>query len=277
MRRTLRGLILAVTRFLLRGALVLSTPGIFAEALQLSIRRDPRYATKGLDAVQAALQKIALEMELPLGHRQVCYSQEGEDLILSRIFAGRNSGFYVDVGAHHPARFSNTYLLYCRGWRGINIDAMPGAMRQFQRQRPGDINVEAMVSSNTGPCTFFLFDELALNTASQEVLQMRRTESPQYRVTRGITVTPRPLAAILADNLPVGTDIDLMNIDVEGLDLEVLSSNDWERFSPEVIVVEILSTDLATIQETELYKFLAAQGYRMTSKLFNSAIFQRQN
>ena len=34
------------------------------------------------------------------------YSQEGEDMILPRIFAGKGHGFYVDVGAHHPCRFS---------------------------------------------------------------------------------------------------------------------------------------------------------------------------
>ena len=51
------------------------------------------------------------------------FSQEGEDLLIDRMFDGQSVGFYVDVGAHHPTRFSNTYLLYLRGWRGINIDA----------------------------------------------------------------------------------------------------------------------------------------------------------
>jgi len=51
------------------------------------------------------------------------YSQEGEDLILLRIFEKKRIGFYVDVGSHHPFRFSNTYLFYRLGWRGINIDA----------------------------------------------------------------------------------------------------------------------------------------------------------
>ena len=40
------------------------------------------------------------------------YSQEGEDLILQRIFHNQKDGFYIDVGAHHPFRFSNTALLY---------------------------------------------------------------------------------------------------------------------------------------------------------------------
>ena len=71
------------------------------------------------------------------------YSQEGEDMLLDRFLEDRSVGFYVDVGAHHPKRFSNTYRLYCRGWRGLNIDANPGSMTLFQKLRPRDINVEA--------------------------------------------------------------------------------------------------------------------------------------
>ena len=50
------------------------------------------------------------------------YSQEGEDMVLKRIFDKQTKGFYIDVGAHHPKRFSNTYNFYLKGWKGINID-----------------------------------------------------------------------------------------------------------------------------------------------------------
>lgn len=38
------------------------------------------------------------------------YSQEGEDMIFRRLFEHQEKDFYVDVGAHHPFRFSNTYF-----------------------------------------------------------------------------------------------------------------------------------------------------------------------
>lgn len=74
------------------------------------------------------------------------YAQQGEDLILREMLAYAQSGFYVDVGAHHPFRFSNTYLFYKQGWRGINIDAMPGSMKLFDRFRPRDINIQCGVA-----------------------------------------------------------------------------------------------------------------------------------
>ena len=70
------------------------------------------------------------------------YSQEGEDLIINRLIDSKKNGFYIDIGAHHPFRFSNTYKFYKMGWNGINIDAMPGSMKLFREKRPRDINIE---------------------------------------------------------------------------------------------------------------------------------------
>jgi len=92
------------------------------------------------------------------------FSQEGEDLILGRVFEGKSDGFYVDVGAHHPTLYSNTYYFYLRGWRGINIDAMPGSMTAFKAGRPRDINLEIAVAENPGKLTYHIFNYPALNT-----------------------------------------------------------------------------------------------------------------
>ncbi len=66
------------------------------------------------------------------------YSQEGEDLLLSRIFDHLPKGFYVDCGAHHPFLFSNTKLLYDKGWRVINIEPNPEGSDRFTTYRPND-------------------------------------------------------------------------------------------------------------------------------------------
>ena len=101
------------------------------------------------------------------------YSQEGEDMILSRYFDGQLKGFYIDIGAHHPKRFSNTYIFYKRGWSGINIDAMPGSMYEFNKYRSRDINIESAISLEPSELTFNIFKEPALNTFSNELAQYR--------------------------------------------------------------------------------------------------------
>ena len=74
-------------------------------------------------------------------------------MILRRIFIGKLTGFYVDIGAHHPKRFSNTYIFYQRGWRGINIDAKPGTKEVFNKLRPRDINLEVPISELVAFCS----------------------------------------------------------------------------------------------------------------------------
>jgi FkbM family methyltransferase len=230
-------------------------------------------AEGGIDALHRHVFDMARACSLPLAEEVASFGQESEDLILTRMFDRRTTGFYVDVGAHHPFRFSNTYLLYRRGWRGINIDAMPGAMDAFRRWRPEDVNLECLVSSDTAPRIFFQYDEPALNTVSEDLVRKREVEAPHYRLVGQVRLEARRLADILADYVPPGRDIDILNVDVEGHDLDVLASNDWQRFRPKVIVAELIGTDFAEMEASPLYRFLADRGYRLQSKLVNSAIF----
>ena len=119
------------------------------------------------------------------------WGQEGEDLILLRLFP-QDSGFYIDIGAHHPKRFSNTYLFYRKGWTGINIDAKPRSMKLFQKVRPRDINLEIPIAQEHKKLTYFEFEEPALNTFSKS-LSLERKVKP----IREIQLNCYPLSEIL--------------------------------------------------------------------------------
>ena len=108
-------------------------------------------------------------------HFRLSYAQEGEDLLLARHFKDRIHipGFYVDIGAHHPKKLSNTYYFYKKGWRGINVDAKPGSMKAFDSARPGDINIETAVGCDPTPHTFYMFEDPALNTFDQTLADER--------------------------------------------------------------------------------------------------------
>lgn len=90
---------------------------------------------------------------------QKCYSQEGEDQILRRMFEKKNTGFFVDVGAHHPIRFSNTYFFYRKGWSGVNIDATPGSMVSFDKLRARDTNIECGIDEQEDVLDFYCFSD----------------------------------------------------------------------------------------------------------------------
>jgi len=203
------------------------------------------------------------------------YSQEGEDLILEAYFYKKSSGFYVDVGAHHPKRYSNTYRLYLRGWRGLNIDATPGSMRMFRRLRPRDINVEAAVSSVSKELTYYIFNEPALNTFDKQLALKRAAEKPFF-IKQEVRIVPVPLWKLLDQYMPPNVAIDLLTIDVEGLDYDVLQSNDWDRYSPEYILVECLDT-LAFDSDSSnpIRQFLSDRCYEPSAKTKNTMLFMR--
>jgi len=200
------------------------------------------------------------------------YSQEGEDMILSRLFGQKTDGFYVDIGAHHPKRFSNTFIFYKRGWRGINIDAMPESMNLFYQQRPKDINLEIPISKQQQFLTYFQFNESALNTFDEK-LALSRENHTTYELIAKQQIKAYPLKDILQNHLKHDQNIDFMSIDVEGLDLQVLESNDWECFHPSVVLVEILNSSLDSISNDPIYKFLSSHKYRIYAKAVNTIFF----
>lgn len=203
------------------------------------------------------------------------FAQNGEDLILDRLLEKEGAGFYVDVGAHHPVRFSNTYLFYQRGWRGINIDAQPGSMRLFRKHRPRDINVECGVAARTGTLSYFRFNEPALNTFDEN--EARLKDVPPYRIVDRVEVGVRPLGDLLAEFLPAGQAIDFMSVDVEGLDAEVLGSNDWKRFRPRFLLAETLRTDILAIASCPAVHLLGEVGYKPVAKAYNTTFLERND
>jgi len=205
-------------------------------------------------------------------HAGTYYSQEGEDILLNRIFGKQRNGFYVDVGAHHPRRFSNTYYFYMKGWRGINIDAMPGSMKVFQKLRPNDINLEVAVSEKTQMLTYYMFNEPALNSFSKTIMTEHQTE--EHRIVDTIDVSSLPLYQILNEHLPFEQKIDFLSVDVEGFDLQVLESNDWDKYRPRVILVEIMNSSLNSLINETIYQFLVSKGYRLFAKLVHTCIFK---
>lgn len=205
-------------------------------------------------------------------YRKESYAQEAEDLILQRLFEEHKGGFYVDIGAHHPFRFSNTQLLYRRGWSGINIDAMPGSMELFNLFRRRDINLELGISKTEGELKYHMFQHPALNTFSEDMAQER--EGHGAKVQKVISVKTIPLAKLLEEHLPEGMDIDFMNVDVEGMDLEVLKTNDWDRYKPKVIIAESIGASLEEIGSDPVYIFLKSKGYSIYAKSVNSVIYK---
>jgi FkbM family methyltransferase len=205
---------------------------------------------------------------------QLSYSQEGEDMILNRFFGNQESGIYVDVGAHHPRRFSNTYIFYKKGWRGINIDPIPGMIDLFNRERPSDTNLQIGIGEIKGELNYYIFNEPALNTFSEEEA-IKKDKKNGYFIKNIQKIKLDTLENILDRHLEKGLKIDFLSIDAEGLDFIVLKSNNFNKYKPKFILIEILEArNIEAVFSTDVYLFLKDKGYELIAKTYNTVFFE---
>lgn len=190
------------------------------------------------------------------------FASADEDMILRHIIGSdKMDGFYVDVGAYHPVRSSNTYFFYLNGWRGINVEARPGSRELFERVRPRDINLEMGVSRERGQLTYyFIGEDSTMNSFSR---QFPEEIGMLSEVKREIPVPVVPLAEIFERHLPENQVIDFMSVDVEGHDLQALESNDWERYRPRFLVVEDEQVDA---ERSEIVRAMRGHGYELCAQ-----------
>ena len=210
--------------------------------------------------IKELIQKINESLHYSNQWVKKSFSQEGEDIVLNRLLDETPDGFYVEIGAHHPFRFSNTYFFYRRGWRGICIDPVPGMKALFNRYRPNDIALEVGISQKRSTLKYFQFNEPALNTFDP-IVAKDRDGLRQYKIINVQEVSTDSLANILDSYLPPHQNITFLSVDVEGFDLEVLKSNNWIKYRPEYIIAECLTADLFKLKEDLVVQYVTTLGY----------------
>lgn len=222
--------------------------------------------------IQRVFWHIKQIMPKNVKYKEIHYSQEGEDINIDRLLGYKKEGFYIDIGCYHPFQYSNTYLFYKKGWNGINVDAKKETIDLFQKHRKRDINLNVGVGEKLGQLEYFMFKAGAENTFSKERAQEMIDKDPTgYLGSRIVEV--QSLSQILENNLPESQEIDFMDIDVEGLDLEVLKSNDWNRFRPHYLLVEIDGTkELKQVVSDEVVNYMETMQYSAIGKFLNTLL-----
>lgn len=201
---------------------------------------------------------------------QLSWAQDGEDLLFRDLFPSH--GFYVDVGANHPDRYSVTKLLYKSGWAGLNIDASPGFKRLFDRRRPRDINIESLVGTPRKE-TFFEFRESTLSTLNSARAKQLQDLGWELIATQEVEV--RDLDTILSEHLKPGSEIDLLSIDVEGEEAGILTNFNWTNWNIHRCLVEIVEPAF-NVENHPVAQIVTKQGFQLTRVWGRSCLFERE-
>lgn len=188
----------------------------------------------------------------------------GEDRIAaSLLIRYEGPAFFVDVGCYDPVRWSNSYLFYLKGWRGIGIDPNADLASLWRRVRPRDTFLGCAVGEVDDVVGRYL--SLGGCGASNRVTNDTESEMAES----GERVRIRRLASILECEIPNTRRLGLMSVDCEGMDLEVLRGNDWTRWRPKVLIAE----DNGQERGHKLVEYCRCIGYDLRGLAGTSYVF----
>ena len=185
------------------------------------------------------------------GNGPTYYSQYYEDYILGYVFKDYEHGFYVDVGANDPDDSSVTKYFYLAGWRGINIEPIPELVEKLNKSRPEDTNKGVAISDRPGELPFYKgVKNSGLSTLDPRIAASHRAKGYEFTT---IMIPVTTLTAVLDEHAKSRSEITFLNVDVEGFEKPVLSSIDFKRYRPRVIMAESTTplTEAPTYQAWE--------------------------
>ena len=211
------------------------------------------------------------------------YSISNVDLIIDRLFRNNKKGIYLDIGCNHPIKHNNTYLLYERGWNGINIDLDKTSIDEFKKLRPKDINIQIGVSNYAGNKKVFYYHKRSpLNTLSKKLKEFR-TKKP----TKTFNLQVDTLNNIIKKSKFKNKQINLMSIDIENHEYEALQNFNFKKYKIDLIVteftnlsgkkIETYNLSISDIFKSKIYKLLTKNNYKLINWVNSDLIFANKN
>lgn len=195
------------------------------------------------------------------------YAQSGEDVIISYILRVIGKQFqdvtYLDLGANHAKELSNTYALYCKGARGVLVEANPKLIPELKLNRSEDVIINKCVSDNSeGKLTFYVMSGDGLSTSDYESVKEVMERNPSISIAETIEIQSISVSDILENYFSEAPTV--INIDIEGQEMNILYQLDFNKCRPTIIIIEVIeySQFINKAQKNEtILSFMKDKGY----------------
>lgn len=217
--------------------------------------------------------KIKLKIQSFFKERttDVSYGQFGEDsiiILMLNLYKIKNANF-IDIGAHHPYKYSNTALLYANGINGINIEPDPELFKEFAKYRKKDVNLNIGVHEEVGESVLYQFEKPEFNTFSKETAnsivenEIKKVGETKIRINTFNAIVNKYLN---------GKAPDIIFLDAEGLDEIIIKSINFKKYAPKIICVETYAYGVG-IKNYKIIEFVKSKGYTIHADTFVNTIF----
>ena len=199
------------------------------------------------------------------------YSRWGEDSFLINYFKDIPNGRYIDIGAFHPFRGSNTYLLYKKGWSGINIDLNKTSIDLFKLARPNDINLNLAISDANKKIKVYQTKDLGkMNTIDSKFASFFLKN---YHVRESYSYNLNDI--LYKYNTSKNNRFELIDIDVEGSEYQILKGLNFKKYSFKLILVETHIFNLDFKQESDkIHILLKSKNYNYLKNFGETSVYE---
>ena len=236
------------------------------------------YALFGVQFLPQPIGKVGVPLfTRPLMKRS--FAQQGEDLILDRIITRvlnwdiNKTYNYIDVGAYDAVDHSVTYLLYLRGWRGIVFDPSFTTEKSFRFWRKRDKLIRAVVGDEDNTTVDFY-----IPNSSNGDKSLTSSKYPPIEKIENYEKLTFKQVNLNKELRRQGIDkINFLNLDVEGAELEIINSFDFEFFKPSIIAIEIHGNNIEEWLQTDEAKIIISKGYQAIGSAVITHFFVRKD
>lgn len=207
-----------------------------------------------------------------IGHS---WSENFEDILIANIFIERGLDLarirYIDLGACSPKSGNNTYYFYERGATGILVEANPDLIDQLHEERPKDVVLNCAVYNDADTVEFYISSNAGLSSLDKNHVNKNDSWSKDWPVVKTINIEARSINDIFKE---LGTECNLLSIDLEGYDEEALLGLDFSRYHPNVIVAELLyQTSEQHMKYKGVVDLILKNGYTLYANNVSNGIF----
>ena len=150
-------------------------------------------------------------------------------------------------------------------------------IRKFYSTRSRDLNLQIGIWSANSELTFYVFDEHQMCTCDLETV--KRYEKIWHKIVDQYTIPIWTLEK-LCDTYIKDKTIDILSIDVEWFDMDVLKSNNWDKYRPTYIILETVEyaknwKNTWTKENAIFDPYLKSKGYLVIAETGINTIYKQ--